>query len=63
MTCRNGHPRTPENTVIRRKAGAPYRRCRLCELEASRRWRTKNLDAMRAKWRAAYRRRRATVST
>lgn len=31
--CRNGHPRTPENT-IRRKDGA--RRCRVCELDSQR---------------------------
>jgi len=33
-TCRNGHPRTPENTVYEGKA--KKRRCRVCRAEAAR---------------------------
>ncbi len=35
--CKNGHPRTPENTRIRsRGAGAPARDCRICARERQR---------------------------
>ena len=34
--CRNGHPRTLENTTFRKKKGYPYALCKLCLRERSR---------------------------
>ena len=35
--CRNGHPRTPENTYV--FPNGVYKACRLCRLDADKRWR------------------------
>lgn len=37
--CRNGHPRTPENTYIKPSTG--QRQCRVCMRDAEARWRQK----------------------
>lgn len=35
VTCRRGHPRTPENTRVRLRDGRQTRECRDCEREAA----------------------------
>ena len=58
--CRNGHPRTPENTVIKSKNGYSYPICYVCYLEHNREYRRRISNAKKAEYMRNYRERKSS---
>jgi hypothetical protein len=65
--CRAGHVFTPENTVILKRGGRTYRRCRTClyasTAVSNRKYRQRNLATIRVRQRESARRRRREANS
>jgi hypothetical protein len=60
--CRNGHPRTPENTVIKSKNGYSYPICYVCYLEHNREYRRRISNAKKAEYMRTYRAKKSSLA-
>ena len=60
--CRNGHPRTPENTVIKSKNGYSYPICYICYLEHNREYRRRISTAKKAEYMRTYRAKKSSLA-
>ena len=60
--CRNGHPRTPENTVIKSKNGYSYPICYVCYLEHNREYRRRVSKEKKAEYMRTYRAKKSSLA-
>ena len=60
--CKNGHPRTPENTVIKSKNGYSYPICYVCYLEHNREYRRRISNAKKAEYMRTYRAKKSSLA-
>jgi hypothetical protein len=60
--CRNGHPRTPENTITKSKNGYSYPICYVCYLEHNREYRRRVSKEKKAEYMRTYRAKKSSLA-
>jgi hypothetical protein len=60
--CRNGHLRTPENTITKSKNGYSYPICYVCYLEHNREYRRRISNAKKAEYMRTYRAKKSSLA-